>query len=203
VTTPSTLDDVEKAVAVLRDGGVIAMPSDTLYALVADARDDAAVQRVFEIKGRGADKALLLFAGSLVLAEQIAVFNDMARRLAHRFWPGSLTVVLPKAPGFESKALAGGATVGLRVPDHPVALAVLRGLGGPVTATSANLSGGPDPVSAQEVRRQIGDAIDLVIDGGDCPIGTASTIVDCTGTEPMVLRAGLISEDTIRDALRL
>jgi L-threonylcarbamoyladenylate synthase len=99
-------------------------------------------------------------------------------------------------------ALAGGDTVGLRVPDHPVARAVLEELAAPVTATSANLSGGPDPVSADEVRRQIGEALDLVLDGGECPIGIASTIVDCTGLEPKILRQGVVAEEAIREALR-
>jgi len=202
VTTPLALEDVGKAVATLRNGGVIAMPSDTLYALCALASDDAAVQRVFTIKARGPDKALLLFAGSTAIAEAIGVFNETARKLTARFWPGSVTLVVPTKVGFESLALAGGDTVGLRVPDHPVARAVLEELAAPVTATSANLSGGPDPVSADEVRRQIGEAVDLVLDGGECPIGIASTIVDCTGLEPKILRQGVVAEEAIREALR-
>jgi L-threonylcarbamoyladenylate synthase len=202
VTIPLALEDVGKAVATLRSGGVIAMPSDTLYALCAVASDDEAVRRVFAIKGREVDKALLLFVSDLAVAQEIGVFDESAVRLARRFWPGPLTIVVPRVDGFDSLALAGGDTLGLRVPDHAIALAVLHELGAPCTATSANLSGGLDPVSAQEVRSQIGEAIDLIIDGGDCPVGVASTIVDCTDGEPRVLRQGVVTEASIREALR-
>ena len=176
------------------------MPSDTLYALCAAANDAKAVKRVFDIKGRDDAKALPLFVADLAMAERIAVFDARALRLAERFWPGQLTIVVETQPGFQSEALGGGSTVALRVPDNEVALAVLRGLGDAVTGTSANLSGGAEPVSAGEVRRQIGDRLDLILDGGPAPIGVASTIVDCTGAEPRILRAGAISKDAIDDA---
>jgi L-threonylcarbamoyladenylate synthase len=172
-----------------------------LYALVAAAHDDAAVRRVFAIKGRDLDKPLPLFVGSGESAERAGVLTEAARVLAARFWPGALTIVVPKRPGFASLALAGGDTVALRIPDHPIARAVLRDLSEPVTATSANLSGGPDPDTADEVRRQIGGDLDLIVDGGACPVGLSSTIVDCTGQEVAILRHGAIDEATIRVAL--
>jgi len=201
MTTSAALDQVAKAVAVLKNGGVIAMPTDTLYALTAAADDASAVRRVFAIKGREQGRPLPLFVSGVAMAERIAVFNDTARRLAGRFWPGPLTLVVPKREDYDSEALAGSQTAGLRVPDNAVARAVVELLDGPVTGTSANLSGGPDPVSADEVRRQLGDRVDLILDAGPCELGVASTIVDCTGPEPVILRQGAIAADRIAAAL--
>ena len=192
---------IEEAVSVLRNGGVIAMPSDTLYALTAAASDANAVQRVFDVKGREGARALPLFVADLTMAERIGKFDERARRLANRFWPGQLTIVVDKLPDYESEALTGGSTVALRAPDHAVALAVVRGLGEAVTGTSANLSGGPDPDSADEVRRQIGDALDLILEAGPAAYGVASTIVDCTVAAPRILREGAVDEKAIEDAL--
>lgn len=194
--------DIDGAVSILRKGGVIAMPSDTLYALSAAASDVAAVRRVFDIKGREEGRPLPLFIDGLDMAERIGVFDDTVRVLARRFWPGQLTIVVRRQPGYASGALAGGDTVALRAPDHPVALAVLRGLGEAVTGTSANLTGGPDPASAEEVRRQLGDRLDLVIDAGVTAHGVASTIIDCSGPRPDVLREGAVDKQLIADALR-
>ena len=155
----------------LQRGGVIAMPTDTLYALASDARDAEAVARVYAIKGREDGKPLPLFVADVAMAERYAVVSEMARSLAERFWPGALTLVLRKRDDFESAALAGGETVALRVPDHPMARAVIEALDGPVTATSANRSGGLDPVAAEDVRSQLGDEVDIVIDAGACPVG--------------------------------
>src|SRR3972149_96326 len=143
---------IEKAVSVLRSGGVIALPTDTLYALAAAARDAEAVRRVFAIKGREGAKPLPLFVSDLAMAERGAVFLPTAHRLAERFWPGPLTIALPRQPAFESEALAGGDTVALRAPDHEAALAVIAALATPVTATSANRSGGRDPITPSSWR---------------------------------------------------
>jgi L-threonylcarbamoyladenylate synthase len=202
MTVPATLDQVEKAAGVLRNGGVIAMPTDTLYALTAAADDATAVRRVFEIKGRQQGRPLPLFVSGLEMARRMAEVNDMASRLAAQFWPGQLTIVVPKLQNYDSEALAGSPTVGLRVPDHAVARAVVEQLDAPVTGTSANLSGGPDPVSAEDVRGQIGDRIDLILNAGPCAHGVGSTIVDCTGDEPVILRHGAISSDRVLAALR-
>jgi L-threonylcarbamoyladenylate synthase len=199
--TTSALSQVEKAVAVLRNGGVIAIPTDTLYALTAAADDAAAVRRVFAIKGRKQGRPLPLFVSGVEMAARVAELNDAARRLATKFWPGQLTIVVSKRKDYDSEALAGSQTVGLRVPDNAVARAVVEALDGPVTGTSANLSGGPNPVSAAEVRRQLGERIDLIIDAGPCDHGVASTIVDCTGEQPVILRQGAIAADRIMAAL--
>jgi L-threonylcarbamoyladenylate synthase len=202
MTTSAALDQVAKAVAVLKTGGVIAMPTDTLYALTASADDAAAVRRVFAIKGREQGRPLPLFVSGVEMAERIAVLNTPARRLAGRFWPGGLTIVVSKRKDYDSEALAGSQTAGLRVPDNAVALAVIEALDAPVTGTSANPSGGRNPVSADEVRRQLGDRIDLILDAGPCRHGVASTIVDCTGAEPVILRQGTIAADQITAALQ-
>lgn len=202
MTTSAALDQVEKAVGVLRNGGVIAMPTDTLYALTAAADDAEAVRRVFAIKGRQQGRPLPLFVTGIEMAERIAVLNDAARSLAARFWPGQLTIVVAKRQDYDSEALAGSQTVGLRVPDNEVARAVVATLDAAVTGTSANLSGGPDPVSADEVRRQLGDRIDLILDAGPCVHGVGSTIVNCTGAEPVILRQGAVPADRIAAALR-
>jgi len=178
------------------------MPSDTLYALCAAAGDASAVHRVFEIKGRQEGRPLPLFVSDLAMAERIGVFDDGARLLAARFWPGPLTIVVTRQLEYVSEALAGGDTVGLRVPDSTIARAVIAGVDDAVTGTSANLSGGPDPVSAEEVRRQIGERLDMILDAGAAPIGVASTIVDCTGRDARILRAGAVSEEAVLEALR-
>jgi len=172
-----------------------------LYALVARAKDAAAVDRVFAIKGRDNTKALPLFVADAAMAERCAVLNDLARRLVASFWPGALTVVLPKQPSFDSVALSGGDTVALRVPDHDLLRAVIADLDAPLTATSANRSGGPDPVTAEEVKRQLGSDIDYVLDAGPCAVGVSSTIVDCCGVAPVILRQGAIGKDAIDRAL--
>ncbi len=202
MTSPAVAAEIERAVSVLRRGGLVAFPTDTLYALGADALSDAAVDRVVEIKGREAGKPLPLFVDGLEMAETVAVFSDAARRLARRFWPGALTLVLPRQPSFVSKALVGGETVALRVPKHDVALAIVRLLGRPVTGTSANLAGGDNPSTPDEVRRQIGANVDFVLDGGRCPVSLPSTIVswDDVG-EVLVLRQGALDEESVRRAL--
>lgn len=202
MTIPAALDQVGKAVSVLQNGGVISMPTDTLYALTAAADDASAVRRVFEIKGRQEGRPLPLFVSGLEMAQRIAEVNQTAARLASRFWPGQLTIVVPKLQTYESEALAGSATVGLRVPDNEIARAVVEALDAPVTGTSANLSGGPDPVSADEVRSQLGDRVDLILDAGPCAHGVGSTIVDCSGDQPAILREGAISSDRVFAALR-
>jgi L-threonylcarbamoyladenylate synthase len=199
--SPLLTAEIDQVVAVLRRGGVAAIPTDTLYALAADATAPAAVARVFAIKGRGASQALPLFVDGIAMADTIALLTDAARVLAGRFWPGALTLVVRKRDEFESAALAGGDTVALRAPAHPIALAILRDLGRPITGTSANRSGGADPATAVDVRRQLGREIGYILDSGPCPVGLPSTIVDCAGAELRVLRPGAVSEQSIREAL--
>jgi L-threonylcarbamoyladenylate synthase len=192
---------IANAVRKLKEGGVVAFPTDTLYALGADATNPNAIERVFGIKGREAGKPLPLFVAGGEMARRYARLTPDAEALARRYWPGALTLVLERHSSFESAALAGGETVALRAPDHRVALALVEGLDRPVTGTSANLAGGPDPVTAHDVIEALGDRVDLVLDGGACPRGQPSTIVDCTSSPPRVLREGAISAAEIAAAL--
>ncbi len=178
------------------------MPTDTLYALAASADDASAVRRVFDIKERQVGKPLPLFVSGSTMASRIAELNESATRLASRFWPGQLTIVMQKRQNYDSEALAGGQTAGLRVPQNEVVLAIVEALDAPLTGTSANLSGGVDPVTADDVRSQLDGRIDLILDGGPCPHGVGSTVVDCSGDEPIILRDGAISSDHVLAALR-
>jgi L-threonylcarbamoyladenylate synthase len=192
---------VQTGISKLRNGGVIAFPTDTLYALAADATNDDAVRRVYQNKGREDGKPLPLLVSDLAMAREVAELSPAAISLAARFWPGGLTMVLRRKAGFDSLALAGGDTVALRAPDHPIARAIIAGLGRPVTGTSANRSGGPDPVTADDVRRELEGQVDFVVDGGACPTAQPSTIVNCTADPPSVLREGAVSAEAVREAL--
>jgi L-threonylcarbamoyladenylate synthase len=185
---------------VLRAGGLVAFPTDTLYALGADAASEAAVERLLRTKGREDGKSLPLLVDGLEMAAEVAELSPAAEALARAFWPGPLTLVLRKRPSFRSRALSGD-TVAVRAPAHELALAIIRVFGRPVTGTSANRSGGRDPDTAAEVQRQLGEAIDLVIDGGPCRAGRPSTIVDLTGPRPLFLRKGVLSRRRVLRAL--
>jgi len=182
-----------EAVAVLKGGGLVAYPSDTVYGLGAAASDQRAVERVFAVKDRDTEKALsLLLADAAGLALLCSEVPFLARVLAERYWPGPLTLVLRRSPDFLSAALGGGDTVAVRVPDHPFLRDVIRTLGEPITGTSANRSGQPACRSAQQVEQELGDAVDLIIDGGPSGAGSESTVVSLTGSLPTVLREGVI-----------
>jgi L-threonylcarbamoyladenylate synthase len=193
---------LEEAARCLRDGGLVAFPTDTLYGLGAVAAQERAVQRLFEAKERPGDRPLPIFVASAADVDSVATeVSQPARRLMETFWPGGLTVVLRRHPRFHSLALAGGDTVAVRVPAHPVALELLRRVGEPLTGTSANLSGRPGPRTAGEVRRQLGGRVDLIVDGGPCPGGVESTVVDCTVDPPRVLREGAVPAEQIAAVL--
>ena len=194
---------IKAAVDVLGNGGVAAIPTDTLYGLAACAFDKSATLKVYELKGRPDGMALPLLLSDAEDARQCAVeVPEKALPLMERFWPGALTLVLRKSAAVPDVVTAGLDTVALRVPDHPVARAIAEGLGAPITGTSANLSGRPGLTSAEAVRAEFGDTIDFVLDGGDAPGGVASTILDMSGDEPRVLREGAVSWEEIEDALK-
>jgi L-threonylcarbamoyladenylate synthase len=182
-----------EAIAVLKGGGLVAYPSDTVYGLGAAASDERAVARAFAVKGRLSEKALsLLLADVEDMAHLCAEVPPAARLLAERFWPGPLTLVLRRSPAFQSAALGSGDKIALRVPDHLFLRQVIRALGEPITGTSANRSGSPSCRTAQEVERDLGDAVDLIIDGGPSRIGRESTVIDITEERPRILREGAI-----------
>ncbi len=183
--------ELAAAAALLRAGELVAIPTDTVYGVGAIAWDRAAVARLYTAKLRSADKAIpLLLADSADLDLVAAGVSPAARRLAERFWPGPMTLVVPRAAGVPDEVTAGGATVAVRVPDHPLARALIRLAGAPLATTSANLSGHPSPVTADEVAAQLAGRVALILDGGRCPGGVPSTLVDATGTPPRILRPG-------------
>jgi len=191
-----------EAVAVLKGGGLVAYPSDTVYGLGAAASDERAVARVFTVKGRLSEKALsLLLADVGDMAPLCAEVPATAKLLAERFWPGPLTLVLRRSPAFQSAALGGGDNVALRVPNHPFLQELIRVLGEPITGTSANRSGQPSCRTAQEVQRELGDAVDLIIDGGSSRVGRESTVVDITTDALKMLREGAISRREVERVL--
>lgn len=186
--------ELARAAALLRAGELVAFPTDTVYGVGAIAWDRQAVAKLYTAKLRALDKAIpLLLADADDLDLVAANVPPAARRLAQRFWPGPLTLVLSKAPLIPDEVTAGGDTVAVRVPDHPLARALIRLVDAPLATTSANLSGGPSPVTAQEVAEQLAGRVALILDGGRCPGGIPSTLVDLTGDAPIILRPGPLS----------
>ena len=185
--------DIELAVRLLREGGVVAIPTDTLYGLAADAFNPEAIERVFVIKERPDGMALpVLLADWEQLPAVARELPDSARVLAEAYWPGPLTLVLLRARALPPRLTAGGDTVAARVPGHPAPRELARRLGRPITGTSANISGAPDPQTLDELRRQVGGRVDCVVNAGPPPAGAASTIVDLTGEAPRLIREGAI-----------
>jgi L-threonylcarbamoyladenylate synthase len=193
------LRQVERGIAILKSGGLIAFPTDTVYGLGACADLTPAVERVYNVKQRPRSVALpLLLANTAQISEVSYPVPEAARLLTEHFLPGALTLVLPSPGPMAAIVTAGAATVAVRVPAHPIPVALIEGVGVPIIGTSANLSGQPSSLTAKDVRAQLGDRVDLVIDGGRCPGGQESTIVDVTGEVPLVLREGAIPVAELR-----
>ncbi|MEX1248052.1 MAG: L-threonylcarbamoyladenylate synthase [Anaerolineales bacterium] len=191
---------IAHALEVLKAGGLVAFPTDTVYGLGVPAFTPESIERLYQIKGREQTKAIaVLIAERVELGKVAAAVSQQAELLAARFWPGPLTMVLPRHPSLPS-ILSPNDTIGVRLPDHLVARTLLT-VAGPMAVTSANLAGGTNARSADEVLAQLGGRIELVLDGGLTPGDTSSTVVDMTGDEVRVLRAGPISEAQIRAAL--
>jgi L-threonylcarbamoyladenylate synthase len=177
---------------------LVAFPTETVYGLGADAFDQRAVARIFEVKDRPSFDPLIVHVDSLAMASSlITTLPDAAHRLAEAFWPGPLTLVLPKKPSVPDIVTAGLPTAALRVPDHPVALGLIREFGGPIAAPSANPFGRVSPTSAAHVRRDLGDKMDFILDGGDCAVGVESTIVSLGPEGPVLLRPGGLALEEI------
>ena len=185
--------DLERAVAVLKNGGVVAIPTDTLYGLAADVFNPAALDRVFAVKGRPDDLALPVLVSGWEQVKRVAKnFPPQAQNLAEQFWPGALTLVFEKISGLPDRLTAGGPTVAVRMPGHPVPIQLIDGLGGPITGTSANISGDADIPSLAELTAQIGGRVDYIVKSGPVPEGKASTVIDITSGHPKLLREGAI-----------
>jgi L-threonylcarbamoyladenylate synthase len=197
VTAPFVPDDPggwAAAIEMLRAGGVVAIPTDTVYGICVALDAPRGVERLFEIKRRPPDRGIMLLLEGPDQAAAIGTMTPAAAALAAACWPGGLTVVVPQRPDvpLPTALTAGTMTIGLRVPDHRAPRA-LAGGAGPLPTTSANISGIPEARDAAEIRDQLGDAIDLIVDGGPAHGGPASTVVDCTGSLPRVVRVGAVS----------
>jgi L-threonylcarbamoyladenylate synthase len=200
-----TSADIALAAAALKAGDLVGMPTETVYGLAADATNGEAVAAIYEAKGRPSFNPLIAHVADLAEAERHGLFNADALKLAEAFWPGPLTLVVPLRPGspISDLSLAGLTSVALRVPAHPVALTLLRAVGRPIAAPSANLSGRVSPTTAKDVSADLGERVKLVLDAGPCAVGLESTIIGCLAERPVQLRPGGIPRHEIESKLAL
>ena len=197
--TPALFDTaVERAAELLRRGELVALPTETVYGLAANALDATAVQKIFATKGRPAHNPIIVHVSDLAMARRCAKsWPDIAAKLAGAFWPGPLTLVLPRSAQIPDSVTAGGDTVGIRWPSHPLMQAVIRACGFPLAAPSANRSNEISPTNAEHVARSLGDRIPLIVDGGQSQVGIESTVLDLTISPPRLLRPGMIHEESL------
>jgi L-threonylcarbamoyladenylate synthase len=189
---------VKRAVELLRAGEVVALPTETVYGLAANALDAQAVAKIFQIKGRPANNPIIVhLAGNEMAKLCVENFPPLAEKLSKSFWPGPLTLVLPRAKKIPGNVTAGGETVGIRWPSHPFIQAVIRECGFPLAAPSANLSSQISPTNAEHVRAQLGGKIPLIVDGGQSQVGIESTVLDLTVSPPQILRPGMIHAESL------
>src|SRR6267142_237679 len=189
---------VHRAAELLRAGDVVALPTETVYGLAANALDEEAVSRIFEIKGRPAHNPIIVHIASLEMAQRcVSLWPPIAKKLARTFWPGPLTLVLPRSKEIPDLVTAGGPTVGVRWPSHPFIQAVIRECGFPLAAPSANLSNELSPTNAAHVQKSLGNKIPLIVDGGQSQVGIESAVVELTATPPRLLRPGMIHEQAL------
>ncbi|MHB8084204.1 MAG: L-threonylcarbamoyladenylate synthase [Dehalococcoidia bacterium] len=192
------LDQVNQAVAILQGGGVVAFPTDTVYGLGADIYNDEAVARVYRIKERPLNQALPVLISDVGQADLLTDSQSKpARLLMKKYWPGGLTIIFNKNPEFNGLLLAGGNKIGIRMPGHDVVRAMIKKLGRPIVGTSANLHDKPPALTAAEVKAQLDGRVDFILDGGACPGGVESTVVDMTVEPPAIVRNGIIKEKEI------
>ncbi len=196
-------DGLQKGAVFLANGGLVAFPTETVYGLGADARNDRAVASIYAAKGRPSFNPLIVHLSDVDAVGAFCVITEAASKLAAAFWPGAITLVLPLRPdgGISKLVTAGLATLAVRVPDHRVGQGLLRAFDGPIAAPSANPSGRISPTKAEHVRAGLTGKIDAIIDGGACAVGVESTIVDCTGERAVILRAGGIPTEAIAACL--
>ncbi len=193
---------ISQAVAILKQGGLVAMPTETVYGLGADAKNSEALEKIFQAKQRPINHPLIVHLADIAqLNEWASVISPLAQCLADAFWPGPLTLILPKANHVLDLVTGGQPSIGLRIPSHPVAQALLKAFGSGIAAPSANRFGRISPTTAAHVREELGDAVDLILEGGSCEIGLESTIVDVTRGYPVILRPGMITSTDIESVL--
>lgn len=197
--TPALFADaVKRAAELLRKGEVVALPTETVYGLAANAFEANAVAKIYEIKGRPAHNPIIVHVADLNLAKQCASnWPEIADQLAAAFWPGPLTLILPRSENIPDNVIAGGSTVGIRWPSHPFVQAVIHECGFPLAAPSANPSNCVSPTNAEHVQKQLGGKLQLIVDGGQSQVGIESTVLDLTVSPPRILRPGMIDEDAI------
>jgi L-threonylcarbamoyladenylate synthase len=197
---PANIDTaaIAEGAAIIRRGGLVAFPTETVYGLGADATNAMAVSGIFTAKGRPSYNPLIVHVGDVTEARRhVTAWPDLADLLARMFWPGPLTLVLPKAASIPDEVSAGLSTVGIRVPAHPVALALLGAAGVPIAAPSANRSMGVSPTLGAHVAASLGDAVDLILDAGPVSVGIESTVLDLSSAVPTILRPGMISREAL------
>jgi len=193
---------IDKAADILRNGGVVAFPTETVYGIGARVYDEQAVRRIFSIKARPESNPLIVHVASIEQVDALVVsIPESAKNLIATFWPGPLTIVLPASSRVPQVVVAGLTTVAVRMPDHPVTSTLIRSLGEPIAAPSANRSGRPSPTNVEHVRREVGNDIDMILDGEICRIGLESTVIDMSTDVPCILRPGSITIDMIQAAI--
>lgn len=193
---------IDRAASALVAGQLVVIPTDTVYGVAAALSRPAAVEEIYRVKGRPAEKPIALLVDQIEQVGQVATtIPEAAKTLMARFWPGGLTLILPRRPDVPDIVAAGGPTIAVRMPDHPVPRAVIRRLGQPLPTTSANRSGQPSPTNAQEAMRDLGEYVAIILDAGPAPGGIESTVIDPTQSPPVVYREGAISIQALEEAL--
>lgn len=196
-----TEESIAAAGKILSEGGLVAFPTDTVYGLGALCTDEAAIEKLFSAKGRDEGKPISILVSDIAQVEAAAEeVPEKARRLMEKYWPGALTIVLKKSPAVSARLSAGTGTIGIRMPDSETARKLIEAAKSPLAAPSANRSGKRSAVTAEEVREDLEGRIDLILDGGACPVGLASTVVDLTGPQPKILREGIVTKTMIDEA---
>jgi len=198
----ATVDNIREASKVVKNGGLVVYPTDTVYGLGCDPFNIRAVERVFKVKGERKEKPLPILASDIKLIEKIAYINEKARKIAEKHWPGPITLVVPKKPVLPNVVTCGLASVGVRIPNHTVAIQLINLCDGLLVGTSANKTGKKSPKTAQEANKQLGELVDIVLDGGPTPLGQESSIIDLTSKKPKMLREGPIKLAEVLNALR-
>lgn len=193
---------IQQAASVIRQSGVVVFPTETVYGLGANALDPVGAQKIYQIKGRPSNNPLIVHVANLDQLSQLTPgLSDQAKLVIKYFWPGPLTLILPKSPQVPDVVTAGGPTVAVRMPDHPIALALIESAGTPIAAPSANTSGYLSPTNFLDVYADLGDKVELLIDGGGCEVGLESTVLDLTSEPPMILRPGAITAEELEPIL--
>jgi L-threonylcarbamoyladenylate synthase len=198
-----TAESVAEAAALIREGKLVGFPTETVYGLGGDATNERAVAAIFEAKGRPSFNPLIAHVSDAAAAKEFVAWNDTAERLAARFWPGPLTLVLPRAPSspLSLLATAGLDTAAIRAPAHPVAQALIRAAGRPIAGPSANRSGAVSPTRSEHVAESLGDRVPMILDGGPCLVGVESTVLDLTTATPTLLRPGGVTREALEAAI--